>query len=111
MRRGSTGVIQSGVCMRSGINIQTGEKFYTLSTCAHKNGRPDLDWIPVAAGTPVTVSRLEEAGSYTNGYFTRVYVSLTDPQTGNIIIADANAILTPVMNGAVRDSNQFLKIE
>ena len=104
-------MIQSGVCMRSGINIQTGEKFYRLSTCAHKNGRPDLDWIRIAAGTPVTVSRLEETGSYTNGYMTRVYVSLTDPQTGNIIIADATAILKPVINGAVRESNRFLKIE
>ena len=111
MRRGSKGLIQSGVCMESGTNVRTGEKFYTLSTCAHKNGRPDLEWLGVTAGTPVTVSRLEKRGSYTNGYWTVVYVSMKEPQTGGEITADATHILMPAINGAVRASNQFLKID
>jgi len=111
MRRGSSGVIESGVCMRSGINARTGEKFYSLSTCAHKSGRPDLKWTRVDAGTPVTVSRLDKTGSYTNGYWTRVYVSMIDPETGNKITAEATSILMPVMNGAVNQSDQFLRID
>ena len=111
IRKGSTGFIQPGVCLRSGKSIYTGEDFHTLSTCEHKQGRPDLDWIPVKSGTPVKVEKLKNAGSYTGGYYTRVYVSIQHPYTDEIIIAEATSILKPVLNGAVRPSNQFLKID
>jgi hypothetical protein len=97
--------------MSSGLSIHDGKPFHELDTCAFKGGSPDLLWVPVKAGTRVKVVKLEKCGSYNNGYYTRVYVKMPHPQTGEEIIADANGILSTPINGAFRKTNRYLKLD